>query len=532
MASSIHLTGEHHSFRAEVRRFLESEVAPRADDWEAAGRLPRSIWRRLGELGLLGVALPEAWGGAGGDLLFAMVLLEELPRSLMGGFCAAVSVQQYMATRHILEWGSDELRERYLRPSIEGRAVGALAVTEPDAGSDVAGLATHAGRDGDHWVVDGAKTYITNGCDGDFATVAVRTGGAGAGGISLLVMDLDRDGVTVARRLSKLGWHASDTAELVFEGVRVPAGNLVGEAGMGFAYLMEGFQLERLAAAAISVGSAELCLERTATWLRRRSVFGRPLATHQALSHRLAELAARLAAVRQLTYHAAWLLDRRQPAVAECTAAKLLATELAVAVADFALQAHGGFGYMEEAPYARFVRDARAGTIAGGTSEIMREILARILLEGPPPAPPASASASVPAPDPGIASEPEPDSDADSAGEPPPTPTAPPATAEDLIRALPDRFRAERAGDAQATVHYVIAGAEPAEWTIRVADGACTVVEGHSGDPDCVVRTDAASYVGMESGGVNPQVAYMTGRLKVSNLAVMLRVVKLFRRVG
>lgn len=326
------------------------------------------------------------------------------------------------------------------------------------------------------------------------------------------------------------------TAELVFEGVRVPAGNLIGEAGMGFAYLMEAFQLERLAAAALSVGSCELCLERTATWLRQRAVFGRPLGSFQALSHRLAELAARLAAVRQLTYHAAWLLEQGAPAVAECTAAKLLATELAVTTADAALQAHGGFGYIEEAPYARFVRDARAGTIAGGTSEIMREILARILIEGPAPdgavpRPPTSSSvrASPSAPAPAPASPPgqpwlPPDSTTD--------PASPPMTAEALIRSLPDRLRPERAEGVAATVHYVIAGAEPADWTIRVADGECTATAGHDGEPDCVVRTDAATYVGLETGADNPQVAFMTGRLKVSNVAVMLRFVKLFRRAG
>jgi len=527
MTRSVHLTDEHEAFRAEVRRFLDAEVAPRADEWERAGRIPRAIWRRMGELGLLGVALPERWGGSGGDLLHAVVLLEELPRSLSGGFCAAVSVQQYMATRHILEWGSEELCERYLRPSIEGRAVGALAVTEPDAGSDVAALRTRARRDGDSWVVDGAKTYITNGCDGDFATVAVRTGGDGAGGISLLVVDLAAEGVTVARRLSKLGWHASDTAELAFEGVRAPTGNLVGEAGMGFAYLMEAFQLERLAAAAVAAGSCELCLERTAAHLRRREVFGRPLARYQALGHALAQLAAELDAVRQLVHHAAWLLDTGDPAVRECTGAKLLATELSVRTADLALQAHGGFGYMEEAPFARFVRDARAGTIAGGTSEIMREILARIVLEGEPQRHPASRqpAARAAAAPPAAADESSPDAEAAQGAEPG---DAGPPGAEQLIRSLPDRFRPARAEGWSAVFHWIVAGAAPPEWTVTIADGGCTVEEGHHGEPACVVRTDAATYAGIEAREVHPQVALMTGRVKVSNLAEMLRFVQCF----
>ncbi len=527
MIRSVHLTDEHEAFRAEVRRFLDAEVAPRADEWERAGRIPRAVWRRMGELGLLGVALPERWGGSGGDLMFAVVLLEELPRSLSGGFCAAVSVQQFMATRHILGWGSEELCERYLRPSIEGRAVGALAVTEPDVGSDVAALRTRARRDGDTWVVDGTKTYVTNGCDGDFATVAVRTGGDGAGGVSLLVVDLAADGVFVAKRLAKLGWHASDTAELVFENVSVPAGNLVGEAGMGFAYLMEAFQLERLAAAAVAAGSCEPCLERTAAHVRRREAFGRPLARYQALSHALAQLAAELDAVRQLVHHAAWLLDAGHPAVRECTGAKLLATELSVRTADLALQAHGGLGYMEEAPFARFVRDARAGTIAGGTSEIMREILARIVLEGGPqrrPAPrqPSDETAVVrrSAPDdvPPVAEA------AQGAG---PAEAGPPS-AEDLIRSLPDRFRPGRAEGWSAVFHWVVAGADPREWTVRVGGGVCIVEEGHHGEPACVVRTDAATYAGIEAGDVNPQVALMTGRITVSNLAEMMRFVKCF----
>ncbi len=534
--TSVYLDDTHDAFRTTVRRFIEHEVAPHADEWETAGRIPRAIWPRMGELGLLGVTAPEALGGAGADLFTAVVLLEELPRSLMGGFCAAVSVQQFVATQHILHWGSDALKERYVRPSVEGRAVGALGVTEPDAGSDVASLRTRAVRDGDHWVVDGAKTFITNGADGDFVTLAVRTRDEpGPGGISLLVVDSDLPGFTVARRLFKLGWHASDTAELHFEGVRVPADRLVGEEGMGFYYLMEAFQLERLVAAAAAVGGAELALEKTFAYITQRHAFGRPLVRYQALSHRLADLAAELEAARQLVYHATWLLEKGDGGVRECSMAKLVAGELAVRVADACLQCFGGYGYMEEYPLARFLRDARAGTIAGGTSEVMREILARILAEGRAPEPVGRRA-------PRVAS-----AGARPAPEAAPTPSAPvaapasaeaapaaeiPMTVEGLIGSLPERLRPDRAEGWRAVFHIVLKDAERPEWTVTIDDGRCRVEPGLAGAPDCVVRMSAETYVGIESGRVNPQTAFMMGRVKVSDVGQMMRYVKAFRPAG
>jgi len=379
---SVYFTPDHDTFRASVRRFLEREVAPHAERWESERRIPREIFRRMGELGFLGILFPPEVGGAGGDLFHAVALLEELPRSRMGGFCAAVAVQQFMADRHIWVHGSEEQKRRWVVPSIEGRAVGALAVTEPDTGSDVAALRTRAERLDDGWRLDGAKTFITNGADGDFYTVAAKTDPtAGARGIGLFVVAARTPGVRVARRLEKLGWHAGDTAELSFEDVRLPADALIGEERAGFRYLMEGFQLERLCSAAIGVGSALLCLEETVAYMRERKVFGRPLTEFQALTHRLAELATATEAARQLTLHAAWLLERKLPAVRECSMAKLCATETAKRVADDCLQCFGGYGLMEEYPAARFFRDARPGTIVAGTSEIMREILARLLID-------------------------------------------------------------------------------------------------------------------------------------------------------
>ena len=382
---SIYFTDEHERFRHEARRFVEAEIAPHAAAWESAGRIPREIFHRMGELGYLGINFPEAYGGAGADIFFAMAFLEELPRSLMGGFCAAVSVQEFMATAHIDRAGSEGLKQRYLVPSIQGRMVGALAITEPDAGSDVASIRTSAVRDGEVYVVNGAKTFITNGADGDFITLAVRTGEPGAKGISLLVVDSDLPGVTT-RRLDKLGWHCSDTAEIVFEDVRVPIDRLVGEENTGFRQIMESFQLERLVASAIAVGSADVALLTTLAYMSSRTVFGRPLGRFQALRHRLADLAAELEAARQLTYHTAWLHQHGHPAIRESSMAKLLTTELGKRIADECVQIHGGYGFTEEFPAARFFRDARGATIAAGTSEIMREIIARLMID-PPDAP-------------------------------------------------------------------------------------------------------------------------------------------------
>ncbi len=382
---SIYFSAEHEAFRGAARRFIQEEVAPHADGWEAARAIPRTIFTRLGELGFLGITTPEKYGGTGADLFFGIAFLEELPRSMMGGFCAAVSVQQFMATPHILHHGSENLKRRYVTPSVRGEKIGALAISEPDTGSDVASLRTRAIRQGDEFIVNGAKTFITNGAGGDFYTLAVRIGETdGASGISLLAVDADSPGIG-RQSIDKLGWHASDTAEVVFEDVRVPQENLIGEEGRGFAMLMEALQLERLAAAAIAVGSAQVALETSLSYIRSREVFGKPLSQYQALRHRLADLESELEAARQLTYHAAWLLQQGQPAARECSMAKLLSTELGKRIADECLQLHGGYGYMEEFPAARMYRDARAATIAGGTSEIMREIISRILLDGRQP---------------------------------------------------------------------------------------------------------------------------------------------------
>ena len=380
--TSIYFGEEHESLRRSVREFLEGEVAPRAREWEEARRIPRDVFRRMGDLGFLGILVPEELGGASGSVFHAIALLEELPRSRMGGFVAAVSVQQFIATGAIALHGTEEQKRRWIAPSVAGTKVGAIAISEPDTGSDVAAIRTTARREGDSWVIDGAKTWITNGVEGDFVVVACRTAAdAGADGISLVVVEADTPGFSRSR-LRKMGWHCSDTAELTFTDVRVPLGNLVGAENEGFSLIMETFVLERLVTAATSVGSARLALEETRRYVLSREAFGRLIGEFQAIRHRLADLHAEVEAAAQLVYHTAWLYERGMNPVAEACMAKLLATELSKRTADECLQFFGGYGTVEEYPMERFFRDARFGTIVAGTSEIMREVIAKSVVDG------------------------------------------------------------------------------------------------------------------------------------------------------
>lgn len=380
--TSIYFGEEHESFRKTVRQFLEAEVAPYAKEWEESRRIPRETFRRMGDLGLLGILFPEELGGSGASIFHAIAFLEELPRSMTGGFVAAVSVQQFIATGAIALHGTAEQKQRWLVPSIAGRKVGAIAISEPDAGSDVAALRTTAVRDGDSWVIDGAKTWITNGVEGDFVVVACRTDrDAGAGGLSLIVVEADTPGFSRSK-LKKMGWHSSDTGELTFQNVRVPLGNLVGGENEGFYLIMETFVLERLVTAATAVGSTRLALEATRKYVLERHAFGRPIGKFQAIRHRLADLYAEVEAAAQLVYHVGWLHERGENPVSEACMAKLLATELSKRTADECLQFFGGFGTVEEYPIERFFRDARFGTIVAGTSEIMREVIAKAAIDG------------------------------------------------------------------------------------------------------------------------------------------------------
>lgn len=372
---------EHELFRESLRKFIEKEVLPYIDEWEAQQQVPKSLWRAFGEQGFLGLHYPPEYGGAGLDFFYTVVFAEEVSRVFSGGFGVIPLVTQYMSTPYIYKYGSPTLKQKYLPPVIRGEKIAAIGISEPAAGSDVAGIQTRAVRQGDEYIVTGQKTFISNGYYGDFIVLVVKTQPeAGLQGISLLVVDLDSPGIT-RHKLRKLGWHASDTAEIFFDQVRVPAENLIGKEGQGFFYLMEGLQLERLIGAVGAIAGIEHLMEYTLAYMAQRQAFGRPINRFQVLRHRMAQLHAETQAVKAFVYHACRLFADGVYAVEECTIAKLLATELANKAAYECLQMFGGYGYIEDYKVARAYRDVRILTIGGGSSEIMREILAKILID-------------------------------------------------------------------------------------------------------------------------------------------------------
>jgi acyl-CoA dehydrogenase len=372
-------TAEHEDLRASIRRFVETELRPNAARWEDERWFPNEVFARAGELGFLGLKYPESVGGQGGDHLHDAVWAEELARCGSGGVAAGLGAHTGIATPPIWTFGTPDQHERYLAPAIRGERIAALAITEPDAGSDVAALRTRA-RPGDGgWIVSGSKTYITNGVRADVLVTAVRTSGDGGHhGISFLLVDTDQPGVR-ASKLEKLGWHASDTAEIAFDEAFVPADNMLGEQDEGFRLIMANFQWERLLMALGAVASMQVAYERTVAYARERQAFGRPLTGFQALRHELADIATTIHAGRCVTYDALERFVAGENAVQEVTMAKLLTQRSAFEVMDACLQIHGGAGYMREFEIERMARDARLGPIGGGTDEIMREILGRTL---------------------------------------------------------------------------------------------------------------------------------------------------------
>jgi acyl-CoA dehydrogenase len=377
-------TDEHELLRRTVRAFVEKEVVPQVDAWEEAGRIPRTFWRRLGELGLLGLEFPPEHGGGGADFLSSVVLGEEMARCRSGGVAFSVLVHTDMSSPWLTRYGTEAQKRAYLPGIVSGETVCALGITEPGTGSDMAGIATRAVRDGDRYLLTGSKIFITNGVYGDLYFVAARTGPGTPerrhAGISMFLVERDRPGFTVSRRLDKMGMRASDTAELSLQECPVPAANLLGEEGRGFHQLAAGLQRERIMAAVLALSGAAQALEDTTAYLRERQAFAGPLSDKQALRHRVADMATEIEAARQLVYHAAALYAAGEECVSPVSMAKLFATEVANRVAYQAVQLHGGYGYMAEFPVERFFRDVRLWTIASGTSEIMREIIARRLL--------------------------------------------------------------------------------------------------------------------------------------------------------
>ncbi|WP_299096140.1 acyl-CoA dehydrogenase family protein [Winogradskyella sp.] len=379
--SSIYFTEEHNLFRESLRDFLQKEVVPHIEKWEQTGSIERFIWKKFGDMGYFGLAYPEKYGGLDLDLFYTVILLEELQRINSGGFAAAIWAHTYLAMTHLNKEGDDAIKSKYLADSISGDKIGCLCVTEPFGGSDVAGMRTTAVKEGDYYILNGSKTFITNGVYSDYMVVAAKTNPElGNKGISMFVIDSNAEGVS-ATKLDKLGWRASDTGEIAFDNVKVPANQLMGEEGKGFAYIMQHFALERLIMGINAHARAEYALEYTLQYMSERTTFGNSLDKYQALRHRYVDMHADMQLCKHYNYMVADRLNKGEYVVEEATISKLKSTKMADEVAYNCLQFLGGYGYMEEYPLARIFRDSRLGPIGGGTSEILKEILSKIIID-------------------------------------------------------------------------------------------------------------------------------------------------------
>ena len=369
----------HNMVRSTMRRFIDEAVKPHIDEWEEAGSFPRELYAQAGGLGLLSIGHPTEFGGTGEQDVFVKVAAsEELMRSGSGGFVASLGSLD-IGLPPVWRVGSEALKQRIVPQVLAGEKIIALAITEPSGGSDVANLKTRAVRDGDHYVVNGSKTFITSGVRADYYTVAVRTGEAGFGGVSLLLIEKDTPGFSVGRNLKKMGWWASDTAELFFQDCRVPAANLLGPENSGFFTIMANFQAERLSLAVMAYMTAQLALEECLSYVKERVTFGKPLSKHQVIRHKLAEMATQVNVAREYTYRCAARMQAGESAIAEVSMAKNFATSVSTMVTDEAVQIFGGMGYMRESLVERLYRDNRILSIGGGTHEIMNEIISKQL---------------------------------------------------------------------------------------------------------------------------------------------------------
>jgi acyl-CoA dehydrogenase len=372
---------EHGELRETVRRFVENEIAPNVMEWEDNKQFPRELFTRCGELGFLGLKFPQEYGGQGGTHLHDAVWVEELSRrGASGGVAAGLNAHSSIAMPPVFKFGNEWQRQRWVVPGIKGEKIGALGITEPGAGSDVAGLRTMAKKTEGGWVVNGSKTFITNGVIADFLVCAVKTTEEGGhGGISFLVIETDSPGYEVTSKLEKHGWHASDTGEIAFTDVEVPDEHLLGEENGGFQLIMANFAWERLLMAIGAIGAMDRMIELSVDYALERQAFGRPIAGFQAIRHKIAEMATRTAAARTLTWDTLRRFEEGEDVVREVSMAKLFTQRALVEIADEAVQIHGGYGYMKEYEVERALRDARLGPIGGGTDEIMKEIIGKTM---------------------------------------------------------------------------------------------------------------------------------------------------------
>jgi acyl-CoA dehydrogenase len=368
----------HNILRQSVRKFIEREVLPYVDEWEDKEEFPRELYKKAAEAGFMGLGCPEDLGGTPADIFHRIAFVEEFLRCGSVGLVSGIG-SYGIAIPPILSMGTEEQKQRFIPPVLRGEKIAALGITEPDAGSDVANIRTRAVRDGDEYIVNGAKTFITSGCRADLLVTAVRTGGEGYGGVSLLVIETNTQGFKVARKIRKMGWNASDTGELVFEDCRVPVGNLVGEEGRGFYGIMENFQYERLSLAVMAHQVAQIAYEESLRYAQTREAFGKPLTGFQVTRHKLVDMATKIVVAREFNYRLAARMAAGENVVTEVSMAKNFSCEVCDKVVYDAVQIHGGYGYAREYLVERLYRDARILSIGGGTTEIMKEILSKTL---------------------------------------------------------------------------------------------------------------------------------------------------------
>ncbi|MFT5761197.1 MAG: acyl-CoA dehydrogenase [Polaribacter sp.] len=379
--NNMYFTEEHEVFRKSFRDFLQKEVTPHIDKWEKTGTIERFIWKKFGEMGYFGLNSPEEFGGLNLDIFYTVIFLEELQKINSGGFAAAMWAHAYLAMTHVTKEGDDRIKKEYLTPSIDGDKIGCLCISEPFGGSDVAGMRTTAVKKGDSYVINGSKTFITNGIYSDYLVVAAKTNLEDKyKGMSIFIIDRDTAGIT-STKLDKLGWRASDTAEIAFDNVIIPLENLMGEEGKGFPYIMQHFALERLVMAINAHARAEYAVEYAIQYMSERHAFGKTLDKFQALRHKVAEMASEVEMCKEFNYSIAKRLNDGTYVVKEASMAKMLSTKMADSVINDCLQMLGGYGYMEDYPMARLLRDSRLGPIGGGTSEILKEIIAKMIID-------------------------------------------------------------------------------------------------------------------------------------------------------
>ncbi|MDP3359880.1 MAG: acyl-CoA dehydrogenase family protein [Lutibacter sp.] len=379
--NSMYFTEEHQAFRKSFQDFLQKEVVPHIDKWEKTGTIERFIWKKFGEMGYLGLNTPEEFGGLGLDIFYTVIFLEELQKVNSGGFAAAIWAHVYLAMTHLEKEGSEAIKNTYLTASVEGEKIGCLCITEPFGGSDVAAMRTTAVKNGDTYIINGSKTFITNGVYSDYLIVTAKTNPAAKNkGISIFLIDRNTPGIS-ATKLDKLGWRASDTAEIAFDNVVIPAGNLMSEEGKGFQYIMNHFALERLVMGINAHARSEYALDYAIKYMGERHAFGKTIDQFQALRHKIADLASEVEMCKEFNYSVAKRLNEGQYIVKEASMSKLVSTKIADKVIYECLQFLGGYGYMEDYPMARLLRDSRLGPIGGGTSEILREIIAKMIID-------------------------------------------------------------------------------------------------------------------------------------------------------